>query len=296
MRIKYFLFMVVAILQANVYAFDDLQGNVFNYAKATYDNMELPYRVASLNGDMADDPALVIYLHGGTSKGNDNIKQLAEPGIDSIYNYICKKKLNALFVVPQCPSNKSWGGTMNSVVKSLIDEFVVGRKVNSDRIYIFGGSMGGSGTWGLVSAYPGLFTAAMPVAGNPSKCNVEAVAKTPVYTVMGTADAIMKIDVVDEFINDLRGKGGDVKYEIEDGWTHEMTCIQSYTEERLDWIFSHSKDASVDDVLMTEDCIEQIDYYTMDGVHIPKPESQGVYIVRTIYANGKVSSVKVLIR
>ena len=47
----------------------------------------------------------------------------------------------------------------------------------------------------MLSSYPGLFAAAMPVAGKASKCNAENVAATPVLTVMGTADKIMKIDV-----------------------------------------------------------------------------------------------------
>ena len=60
--------------------------------------------------------------------------------------------------------------------------------------------MGGTGTWTMLSSYPGLFAAAMPVAGKASKCNAENVAATPVLTVMGTADKIMKIDVVQDFI------------------------------------------------------------------------------------------------
>lgn len=84
-----------------------------------------------------------------------------------------------------------------------------------------------------------LFAAAMPVAGNPSKCNAEDVAKTPFFTVMGTDDAITDIDIVAEFVDKVKSFGGDCMFETETSRTHEATCKQSYTKNRLNWVFSH---------------------------------------------------------
>ena len=63
--------------------------------------------------------------------------------------------------------------------------------------------MGGTGTWTMLSTCPELFAAAMPVAGNPSGCDAEKVAQTPLFTVMGTADAIMKIPTVEDFLSSM---------------------------------------------------------------------------------------------
>lgn len=84
---------------------------VFDVCQGYYFGIKLPYRKAISNGDGNGKYAFVIYLHGGSSKGNDNNKQLAEKGIDSIANYILRHNEKAVFVVPQCPSDKSWGGT-----------------------------------------------------------------------------------------------------------------------------------------------------------------------------------------
>ena len=51
----------------------------------------------------------------------------------------------------------------------------------------------------------------------------------------------MDIDTVVDFCNLLVQSGNDNRLEIEEGWTHETTCIESYTTLRLDWIFSHHK-------------------------------------------------------
>ena len=80
---------------------------VFDVCQGYYSGIKLPYRKAISNGDGNGKYAFVIYLHGGSSKGNDNNKQLAEKGIDSIANYILRHNEKAVFVVPQCPSDKS---------------------------------------------------------------------------------------------------------------------------------------------------------------------------------------------
>lgn len=211
----------------------------FSYESGTFAKITLPYRKGIYSFDTKEKPILVIYLHGGSSKGSDNNAPLREKGTDSISNYLIKKHLNAIFLVPQCPSNLSWGGSINNALKELIMSYINNDNANSRRVYAFGGSMGGTGIWSLLSDYPSLLAAAMPVASDPSKCNITAVAQTPVYTVMGTNDAIMDIKTTQYFVEALKNNGDEVYLDIENGWTHEDTCIQSYTTERLDWIFSH---------------------------------------------------------
>ena len=143
----------------------------FSYEQGIYQSVNLPYRKAAISATDNKKAALVLYLHGGTSKENDNTTQMNEVGIDSIGNYLVSHQINSIFLVPQCPSNKSWGGSMNGVLKSLIDEYAASGVIDTKRIYIFGGSMGGTGTWSMISSYPDLFAAAMPVAGKPSGCN-----------------------------------------------------------------------------------------------------------------------------
>lgn len=255
----------------------------------------MPYRYATLNESDSDNkPALVIYLHGGSSKGADNETQVLEAGIDNIADYLTEKRIQAVFIVPQCPVDKSWGGPMLGVLKALIDEFKEG-KVNDDRIYILGGSMGGTGTWSMVSAYPGLFAAAMPVAGNPSKCIAENVSQTPVFTVMGTADTIMNVETTSDFIDKLNSLGGITKLDIEEGWTHEVTCVQSYTAPRLDWIFGHSHNSSgIVNPARDYKILESIQYYSLDGRPLSESPYKGFYIERLRYDDGTIATVRKL--
>lgn len=266
---------------------------VFEADKIVSAGIEVPYRVAHTNG--MGNQALVVYLHGGSSKGNDNDTQMKEAGIDSIANYLDFKQLNAVYLVPQCPSEKSWGGPMLGVLKALIDRYVRSESLDDTDIYIFGGSMGGTGTWSMLSAYPRLFTAAMPVAGNPLKCDADNVAKTPVYTVMGTSDRIMSVETTSDFIDELNARGAITRFDIEEGWTHEVTCIQSYTKERLDWVFGHSRNSSgIENPVADDKIVKSVQYFSLDGRQLSESPCNGLYIRRLIYNDGTVASFKIL--
>lgn len=263
----------------------------FQRGKILTAGITMPYRYAQTTGTGV--PSLVIYLHGGSSKGSDNEIQMKEAGIDSIANYLELRKINAVFLVPQCPSDKSWGGVMLGVLKSLIDKYIGERIVDVSNIYIFGGSMGGTGTWSMLSAYPGLFAAAMPVAGNPSKCDADKVALTPIYTVMGTADKIMSVESASNFVSELNVRNGITRFDIEDGWTHEMTCIQSYTTNRLDWVFNKGYD-SAENIAVDDEIIESVQYFSIDGRLLPEPPNKGLYIMKCVMADGTMIAKKML--
>lgn len=261
----------------------------------------MPYRKCVVaNGEVGQKPCLVLYLHGGSSKGNDNEKPVLEKGTDSIANYLSVHKINAVFLIPQCPSDKSWGGPMNGVLKALIERYVNAGTVDADRVYLFGGSMGGTGTWGMLSAYPDVFAAAMPVAANPSKCVAENVAQTPAYTVMGTADVIMSVQTAADFVAQLKALGDDVQMETEEGWTHEVTCIESYTTRRLDWVFAHYRnaDTGVEAVNASAQALNVMQHwwYTADGQHVDAPQPAHLYLVKEQLSNGAMRTRKVYVR
>lgn len=57
---------------------------VFKADKVISGGIEMPYRIAKT--EKAGNLSVVIYLHGGSSKGNDNEVQMKEAGADSIAN------------------------------------------------------------------------------------------------------------------------------------------------------------------------------------------------------------------
>lgn len=142
-------------------------------------------------------------------------------------------------------------------VKALVRQYADKGVVDGSKVYIFGGSMGDTGTWNMLSSFPGLFSAAMPVAGNPSGLDAEKVAQTPLYTVMGTTDAIMDISTVETFLSEMEAYHASYHYDMEQGWTHEDVCKNSYLDERLAWVFAHAQ-GEIDDISAVEDAKDHV--------------------------------------
>jgi len=197
----------------------------------------LPYRMKNIAADDGSKPVLVLYLHGGTSKGEDNETQLKEVAVSVIAEYLADHSIPSIFIVPQCPSSGSWGAKMNEPLAKLIGEY----EASCAGVYALGGSMGGTGTWSLANAYPGRFSGIMPVAGKPGAADAANFKSLRVCTVMSEADAVMKTAYEDvaafcERINTAGGTASCTIVPASEQWSHEMTCEQSYTAERLGWL------------------------------------------------------------
>ncbi len=290
-------FLVFALL--SFFGWGETLAQDITFSKETFSdgNITVPYRKATIPG-LGDTGSLVIYLHGGTSKGNDNEAQMQEPGIASISSWLSANKRKAIMLVPQCPANLSWLGPMQDALVSLLQSYIDRGVVDASKVYIFGGSMGGTGTWNMLSNHPDFFAAAMPVAGNPSGLNAEAVSRTPLFTVMGTADRIMKMSNVETFLEEMDSCNAEYKYNVEEGWTHENVCEQSYTAERLSWVFKHVRgtDTGIADAATYASTPIRTVWHCLSGQKLPSaPTQKGLYIKSTIYSNGSSSSEKFLI-
>ncbi len=234
------IFIVLALLSLLCWGKALAQDITFSYETFTDKGQTLPYRKAVIPG--GDDKAsLVIYLHGGSSKGDDNQTQMQEPGITAISTWLAQNHRKAIMLVPQCPKDQAWVGNMQDRVLRLLQSYIDQGIADASRVYILGGSMGGTGTWNMLSNHPGFFAAAMPVAGNPSGLDAQAVSQTPIQTVMGTDDRIMSISDVESFLIEMKAYDPEFMIDIANGWTHENVCSNSYTDIRLRWVFMHAK-------------------------------------------------------
>ncbi len=123
---------------------------------------------------------LVVYLHGsGWWCEEPQEKEAQEDcilvrvdgrGVDSGYNNLAE-----------------------SDVLRVVSEVRQHYNIDADRIYLWGHSMGGHGTWHMASRYPDLFAAVMPSAGRPSG-PVENLLNLPVLAVHDKGDFVVPSD------------------------------------------------------------------------------------------------------
>lgn len=261
--------------------------DLFDRGSFTYNETTLPYRRIDFHPGFSARPALVVYLHEAPSRGSDNAAQLQEVSVDSIYRYLAKRYIPATVVVPQCPEGQGWSsGRIKRAVYELAKSFISTGKADRNRIYIVGNSIGGTGTWCQLSNHPSFYAAAMPIAGNPTGYDAANVATTPVYTVMGIDDTVMPLSNVEAFMREVIAAGGTIKLDVGEGWDHVTTCNRSYTEERLDWLFSQIRGSSSDIQDICRDHASEAAIYDISGHGVNTP-LRGIYI-----RNGK----KIVIR
>lgn len=79
---------------------------------------------------------------------------------------------------------------------------------------------------------------------------------------------IRRIVVGREEAEDVQQLGDETKYETVEGGTHETTCIQSYSTERLDWVFAHSKQSADGIETTVNDIYGNNAWYTLQGIKI----------------------------
>ena len=165
------------------------------------DGRVVRYRMATIKGKSCNPAALVIYLHGGSGRGEDNQAQMRGHGIGAIYHFLVSNDINALMIVPQCPSECSWSGNEGAddmpftpFVKRLIDHYTTQTGIDTTRIYLLGASMGGAGVWHMLNDYPGTFAAALAASGGARGCDRDALLDTPVYSTYGTEEGDRKIN------------------------------------------------------------------------------------------------------
>jgi predicted peptidase len=215
----------------------------------------LPYRLLKPLAVSQQNFPLVIFLHGAGERGNDNevqIRHITELFLNdkNRMNYPC------YVVAPQCPKGEMWAkydgeiATMKlrktptiamSLVIALIDSIIDKYPIDRSRIYITGLSMGGFGTWDLVSRYPDKFAAAVPICGGGDASMAGALKNLPIWVFHGSKDRIVSPKHSRKMIAALQEAGGLPGYTEYPDVEHN-SWVNAYREPiLLEWLFKQKK-------------------------------------------------------
>ena len=93
-------------------------------------------------------------------------------------------------------------------------------RIDDDRIYLMGHSLGGIGTWTLGAKHPEIWAALGPIAGTASPKTVEAMRRIPEIVVHGDADTVVPVDGSRNMVAEMRKLDVDVKYIEVPGGSH----------------------------------------------------------------------------
>lgn len=180
---------------------------------------------------------LVLFLHGAGERGDD----IERVKIHGPARLIAQgKKFPFILVAPQCPEDEAWD---SRVLAALLDEVQARYRVDENRIYCTGLSMGGYGTWALAMAEPQRFAAIVPICGGGclQQLFVQRIRHLPVWCFHGAQDAVVPISESQVLVNKLKQTGGNVRFTTypdagHDAWT------QTYDDPAVwEWLLSRKR-------------------------------------------------------
>lgn len=226
----------------------------------------MPYRLFVPEGyDATKKYPLVVFLHGGGERGDDNEKTLTANQGGTVWAKPAEQAKRAAFVlVPQARAtwDGGFGRTRNAENKLDLgaafnpsDDLRTAQKllqqvladypgIDRGRLYLTGISQGGLGTWAWNVLEPQLFAAMVPVCGGGEPTQVPVLKDKPIWAFHAAADAVVPALFTRGAVAALRTAGATrLTYTEYDAQTYffpiaHFSWVPAYqTEAMREWLF-----------------------------------------------------------
>lgn len=238
------------------------------------------------NYKTADELPVVMFLHGKSLSG-DSLEMVLRYGcIDALFR---GRRIDAIVVAPQTPE-EPWDPEKVMGLYNWIDNHY---KVDTNRFYVVGMSMGGWGTLNVASKYPHKIAAAIALCGGLPHNDYCGLCKLPLWIIHGTADELTPVSFSDRVVDSIRSCGDTTRliYDRMEGVNHSRLARVFYLRQTYEWLFSHSltnkgrpvnRKFSMTDELL-ENAYGDMERFTVnivEAVYPPLRERNKYYVVK----------------
>lgn len=247
---------------------DAMGRDVFLYEdSASGEKIALPYRVyLPSDYDETSDKQypILFFLHGHGETGMDNTQNVrVNGGENKLINDLIAKD-NVIIVAPQAAcddgGNREWfdsdhgwaNGSREALPETptlamraamaLLDEYLANEKVDTKRVYAGGISMGGYGTWELITRRSDVFAAAIPLCGAGIPSEAAKLTDIAIWAFHGTADSTVPMSGTSDMEAAIKAAGGEkMQATYLQGVGHSCWSNAYATAGLVDWLLSQSK-------------------------------------------------------
>ena len=223
----------------------------------------LPYRILlPINFNPQNTYPLILVFHGAGERGNENRSQLVH-GSYLFQSTEFRIKYPAIIVFPQCPKDSYWASvkrdyeasienkytflnplpknTQLEIVEALMVFLEKNYKIDPTRRYLGGLSMGGMGTFELVSRNPDYFAAAFPICGGANPNWAPLLQKTPLWIFHGEMDSVVWVEHSKTMYRALKQINAPVKLTLYPEVNHDSWHNAFADPNLMEWLFSNQK-------------------------------------------------------
>jgi predicted peptidase len=179
---------------------------------------------------------LILYLHGGSLRGTDveSVRTLGLP-----HKLETNPNFPFIVVSPQCPAGEIW--TDVEALGALLDRLQADYRIDPDRVYVTGHSMGGRGALYLAYRQPERFAAVLVLSPfSPITAWNDNLAKVPLWIFHGRADTLAPVADTGELVHGIKNAGGQPRVDILPGRDHFILDVYDRPEV-YEWLLHHKR-------------------------------------------------------
>ena len=186
------------------------------------------------------DPAkkwpLILYFHSGAQKGAD-LELVRASGLTEQIAH--GRDIPAVVIAPQCPLGETFEVPL---LNQLLDEVLAKYRIDPDRVYLTGTSMGGDMAWALALAHPEKIAAIAPVAGDSDPADSARLKDIPVWDFQGLKDDVAPPQNPIASVNAVRQAGGHAHQTLFPDAGHWQSWDLAYgTEALYPWLLAQKR-------------------------------------------------------
>ncbi len=221
---------------------------------------------------------LMLFLHGAGERGND-LSQVCKHGPPKLAE---ERALPFVILSPQCPAETTWLGLLRALA-ALLEDALQRYRVDPDRVYVTGLSMGGFGTWALAADRPDLVAAIAPICGGGDwfrgfPARVLNLWEMPVWAFHGARDQVVPPSGSQELVALLQALGGPARLTLyphadHDSWTETYNNPALYRWLLMQRLKPHRRPRTLETALPDGSTLR---YWQGGGGCIIAPESAGL--------------------
>ena len=178
---------------------------------------------------------LMLFLHGAGERGSD-LEVVKKHGPPKLID--AGKDFPFIVVSPQCPKDMWWEPIE---LVALIDDISSKYKVDPDRIYVTGLSMGGFGSWRLAAYAPERLAAIAPICGGGETYWTKQFVHLPVWAFHGAKDTGVPLERSQAMVDALKKNGGDPKLTVYPEAGHDSWTATYDNPEFYEWLLKQKR-------------------------------------------------------
>lgn len=177
---------------------------------------------------------LLLFLHGSGEKGDDleKVKKHGPPRL------IAQGRQYPFIVVSPQAGQSGW---QSQDLYDLVQDCKRRYRVDPDRVYLTGLSMGGFGTWDLALRHPEEFAAIVPICGGGDTTDAWKLRNMPVWCFHGAKDSTVPIIRDQQMVRAVGRYNPSVKFTVYPEAGHDSWTVTYNNDSLYTWLLGQKR-------------------------------------------------------